>query len=322
VPEVRADIARHYDNIHAMDARVGKILAELEADGLAGNTIVIWTSDHGDGLPRAKRELLDAGLRVPMLVVLPSQYRPREWRVGETDSRLVSFVDLAPTLLALAGLPGQDRHHGVNFLSSQREYVYASRDRIDEVADRQRAVRDGRYKYIRSWYPEVPGGHELAYRDNLDMVRAMRSLFQAGKLNAAQSRWFLPVGKEQLYDLETDPDELENLASDPDAAKVKARLKQALASWLARVGDTGEIPEVELRAQLLSDGEIRVTPPPEVRLRDSMLFVRASDGASVGYRVPDGKWRLYLEPVPVTGAIEVKAVRYGWRESQVVSISP
>lgn len=324
LPAVRGDLARHYDNIHAMDARVGRILAELDADGLTERTIVLWTSDHGDGLPRAKRELKDAGIHVPLLLALPKALAPPDWPDTGTDDRLVSFVDLAPTVLRWAGVELPDALHGEDLLNSSRRYVYAARDRIDTVMDRQRAVRDARYKYIRSWYPQVPGGHALDYRDNLAMVRAMRRAFEAGELSEDAARWFLPAGEEQLYDLLEDPHEIDNRIADPALAEVRQRLRNELIDWLIRVGDSAIHPEAELRRSLLVDGEIPRTPAPEVRLDGERLRIDAIPGASIGYQrvgpdgSADGRWRLYTEPVAMAGAVRVKAVRYGWRESEVV----
>ncbi len=195
-PTVREDLARHYNNISYMDEEVGRILDQLEADDLADTTIVIWTTDHGDGLPRAKRELYDSGIKVPMIIRWPEKYRPTHLKPGEVDKRLVSFVDFAPMILKLAGVPLPDYLQGRDFTDSAlapREYVFASRDRIDEVPDRQRAVRDARFKYIRSWHPDLAGGHELRFRDNINMVREMRAMRASGQLNDAQSQWFEPV---------------------------------------------------------------------------------------------------------------------------------
>ena len=124
-PEVRQDMARHYDNIHAMDDRVGEIVDELRKDGLLDNTVVIWTTDHGDGLPRSKRELYDTGTNVPMIVRFPDRQR-----AGEVDARLVSFVDLAPTILSMAGVEPREYHRGINFLLQNRDYAFASKDAI------------------------------------------------------------------------------------------------------------------------------------------------------------------------------------------------
>jgi arylsulfatase A-like enzyme len=116
LPEVRGDIARHYNNIRTMDRRVGELLAALEEDGLADDTIVIWTADHGDGLPRAKRELFDSGIRVPMIVRWPEKYRPSGIEPGDLDHRLISFVDLAPQILDWAGVAPPESIQGRPFL--------------------------------------------------------------------------------------------------------------------------------------------------------------------------------------------------------------
>ena len=179
-----------------MDKRVGRILKDLAADNLEKNTVIIWTSDHGDGLPRAKRELYDSGINVPMIIA------GNQNQSSAPDHQMISFVDLAPTILDLADVEKSDWHHGRNFLSNnsqKRKYIFASRDRIDEVYDRQRAVRDKRYKYIRSFNESVPGGHALAYRDNLEITRSWREAHKKGLTTAIQSEWFKPFGREKLF---------------------------------------------------------------------------------------------------------------------------
>ena len=319
LPEIRADLARHYDNIHAMDRRIGEILRALREDGLANTTLVIWTSDHGDGLPRAKRELYDSGIRVPMLVQQPGQ------TTATTQDRLISFVDLAPTLYRIAGGKNPPAYwHGNDFLgtdSHARNYIYASRDRIDEVVDRQRAVRDERFKYIRSYYPQVPGGHALDYRDNLDMVRAWRSAFAAGNLDPIQARWFEPAGHEQLYDLHNDPYEVANLAEDPNYQDTLLRLRKQLDIFLSRVGDTSQISEADLRKQFLAEGELPSTPPPTASWRNNQLHLSSPIGASIGYRLNNKQpWQLYTGPLKHS-AVQAKSIRYGWQESPTVQLS-
>ena len=204
---VRKDIARQYNNIYTMDQKVGEILAELEQDGLADNTIVIWTTDHGDGFPRAKRELYDSGLKVPMVIRWPAAYRPVEFAQGSIDRRLISFVDMAPTLLKMAGAEQPTYVHGASFYEpenyeaeeeAKRKYIYASRDRMDAFHDRQRAVRDKRFKYIRNYYPEKTGYQKLSFRENVDMMRELGDLFAQGALNDIQQRWFLPRGSRRV----------------------------------------------------------------------------------------------------------------------------
>ncbi len=319
-PAVRADIARHYNNIYQMDKQVGEILGQLETDGLAENTVVIWTTDHGDGLPRAKRELYDSGLRVPMIIRWPKKFRPRDSESGGVDERLISFVDIGPTILRMAGVKVPDNMHGRDFRSSERDYIYASRDRINEVADRQRAVRDKRYKYIRSWHPEQPGGHRLAYRDILESVRDMRQRYEEGELSKAQQLWFEAPGSERLFDLENDPYELHDIAGLPGYASVLLRMRGAMDDWLRSIEDLSDIPEDDMVERFWPSGHQPKTPMPKFRIEGEHVAIEPStSGASVGFRIDDGPWKLYTQPIPLREDQELttKAVRYGWRESDV-----
>ena len=326
-PTVRADVARHYNNIAYMDAEIGEILAQLEADGLADSTVVIWTTDHGDGLPRAKRELYDSGIRVPMVIRWPEKYRPEGVLPGSVDSRLISFVDFAPTILNLAGVAPPEYLHGQDIVSSQsdpRRYVFASRDRIDEVPDRQRAVRDERFKYIRSWHPDLPQGHHLVFRDNIAMVREMRAMYEAGQLDTAQSLWFQAPGTEQLYDLAKDPFELDNLAGNPAYEAELQRLRDALDRHLEEVGDWSNESESAMVARFAPGGERPVTAAPGMAMAGNKLVLEATEpGSSLGYSIDGGHWQLYTGPVPLSAGakVEARAVRYGWKESPVVSAS-
>jgi arylsulfatase A-like enzyme len=325
---VRTDIARHYNNIAYMDAQVGVILQQLEAAGLADSTIVIWTTDHGDGLPRAKRELFDSGIKVPMIIRWPEAFRPAGVQPGALDERLISFVDLAPTILSLAGVQVPAHMHGRPFATTSamtsaapNTYIYAARDRIDELMDRQRAVRDTRYKYIRSWYPEVAGGTELEFRNNIAMVREMRALFDAGELNTVQRQWYEPPGEERLFDLQHDPFEINDVSRDPQYQGELQRMRAALDAWLAQVGDWSEEPESAMVARFEPNGERQVTPAPTLSVRESLLVITpAASGHSLEYRIDGGNWQLYTGPVSVESEniIEARAVRYGWEESEIV----
>ena len=323
---VRRDLARHYNNIAYMDAEVGKILEQLEQDGLADSTIVIWTTDHGDGLPRAKRDLFDSGIKVPMIIRWPAAHRPEGLAPGSLDTRLISFVDLAPTILALAGVEVPEYMQGRYFLSPEgvpRDFIYASRDRIDNIMDRQRAVRDRRFKYIRSWYPDQPEGARLAYRDNVDMVREMRRLYGEGKLDDVQGLWFEPPGEERLFDLEGDPYEIHNLSNNPDYAGELQRMRNALAEWQAKVGDWSEESEHDMVSRFQQGGERQQTQPPQVSVRDLRVFIEpATPGSSLEYRLDGGSWHLYTVPFDAGSAekIEARAVRYGWRQSDIVGV--
>jgi arylsulfatase A-like enzyme len=337
-PTVRATLARHYDNIHRMDEQVGEIRRRLREDGLADSTILIWTSDHGDGLPRAKRELYDSGIRVPLIVYWPEALRPADVEPGSTDEQLVSFVDLAPTILGLAGVEAPDTMVGRVFTGSSpssppRSYVYAAKDRIDEVEGRERAVRDARFKYIRNFHAGEPGARRVKFRDHLAMMEELWSLHAEGRLEEAAARWFAPRPAEELYDTLNDPHEIHDLASDPAHARVLGRLRGALDAWLERTSDLGASPEDEMAERFWPGGAQPATQPPRIELSPSgegrarVTLKPGTPGASIGYRVRPATgarseaWRVYAGPFEAQSysRIEAKAVRYGWSESMLVS---
>jgi N-sulfoglucosamine sulfohydrolase len=328
VATVRVDIARHYNNIALMDRQVGEVLDRLERDGLADNTIVIWTTDHGDGLPRAKREVFDSGIKVPMIIRWPARYRPAHLEPGQIDERMISFVDLAPTILALAGVEAPDYLPGQNYLDPSvppRQYIFASRDRMDAVVDRQRAVRDQRYKYIRSWHPEQPGGHRLAYRDNITMMQTLWQMLEDDQLNSDQRRWFEPPGEEQLYDIQADPFELNNLAESSAHRPTLNRMRAALAEWQQNNRDWSEQSEAVMVAAFWPEGEQPITASPSFSRHEAQLTIQSETvGASLGYRRNGGDWQLYNGPITVipSDKIEARAVRYGWKESELVVLRP
>lgn len=250
---VRALWSRYYNIITAMDQQVGDLLSELEADGLMENTIIFFYSDHGAGLPRHKRWLYDSGLQVPLIVKAPKKYQHLlPISAGSKTDELVSFIDLPPTLLQLAHLPIPDYMQGRAFLgenlSPQRTYTYAGRDRMDERYDMQRAVRSKRYKYIRYYEPYKPFCQYMNTPEKGAIMQAIRqaaaanSLPEAGTHIVASSK---PA--EELFDLQTDPWELNNLAEDPKYATQLEEMRKAHADWSDETKDTGLIPETILR---------------------------------------------------------------------------
>jgi arylsulfatase A-like enzyme len=325
-PEVRSDIARHYNNIYTMDLRVGELLAELERDGLADDTIVIWSTDHGDGLPRAKREIFDSGIRVPMIIRWPDRFRPIDAEPGRLDHRLISFVDLAPQILELAGVAIPDVMDGRPFIDTPpRKYVFAAKDRMDEVSDRQRAVRDDRYKYIRNYAPGSVAAQPLAFRENLLIMRSLWTAWKEGGLDASQRRWFEGRPEEELYDLVADPHELVNLAESADHAETLVRLRGALEAWQTNVADLATEPEALMAERMWPGGKSPVTARPSTtRIGDELRITCTSEGASIGYRInDDDAWQLYTDPIHITKSvtrIDAKAVRYGWAESDAIRV--
>lgn len=257
-PLVRRDLARNLDLIAALDRQVGAVLAELEADGLTEETIVFFFSDHGDGLPRSKRWVYDSGLRVPMIVRIPEKWRIAGQGVPATvDSQLISFVDLAPSMLNLAGLEIPANLPGRPFLGQnlppQRSFAFAFRDRTDESFDTIRAVRDGRYKYIRNYRPwEIPL-QQISYSESVATASELRRLAATRELPAGAAHLLGP-GKvyEELYDLHSDPHEVNNLINHPSLMERQRLLSEALDAWMLEIRDLGVLPEGLLHRQLQS----------------------------------------------------------------------
>lgn len=252
-PAVREEWARYHDLISAMDHQVAAILKQLEEDGLADDTIVVFASDHGAGLPRAKQFVYEAGLRVPLIVHVPEkwqQLRPTE--AGRAETRMVSLLDLPPSMLSLLGLPIPREMEGVAFLGPQaaapRTHVHAIRDRMDERVDMTRTVSDGRFKYHRNYLPHLPHYPPLTYMDLLATAKDFRRLAAAGQLSPGLAFFMAPTKPlEELYDLRDDPDELRNLSADPAQAATLVRLREEHFNWVRRTRDTGLIPEQMLR---------------------------------------------------------------------------
>jgi hypothetical protein len=207
-----------------------------------------------------------------------------------------------------------------------RRYVYASKDRMNAVPDRRRAVRDARFKYIRNDHVGEPGARPQPWRDVQNGMRAMWTLHAAGRLTGPAALWFEPRLREELYDTRSDPYELANLADDPAHASELGRLRDALDTWLDRTWDCATIPEAELRERSWPGGVEPVTPPPVILLDHTRVTLETTEpGASLGYRRIGGggdtRWQLYNAPFHARAGerIEAKAVRYGWAESAVVS---
>ena len=324
-PAIRRDIAQHYNNIFAMDQTVGKLLRQLEQDGLADNTIVIWTTDHGDGLPRAKREIYDSGIKVPLIVHWPKSLKPAGLNPGSIDKKLVSFVDIGPSVLTIAAIPVPDYMHGsaqlVPNASPERDYIYAAKDRLDGFNFRERGVRDGQFKYINNLLPNMPGAQHIAYRDKLATMQVLWQQFAAGKLNAAQRFWFQPRPAEELYDIVADPHEINNLVDSAAHAATLARMRSALLDWRGSIIDYSETAELEMAKDFWPNGDQPVTQAPDISINiaGTASLAPAAVNDSVGYRVNGGAWKLYSKPLslPKNAILEAKSVRYGWAESRL-----
>lgn len=257
-PEVRQDWAQYYDKMTEMDTIAGKHLQELTDAGLADDTIIFYYGDHGPGMPRSKRWPYDSGLHVPLIVHIPPKLRnlaPNGYQPGGKTDRLVSFVDLAPTLLSLIGVQPPEYLQGRAFMgrfeAAPNEYLHGFRGRMDERYDMVRTIRDQRYVYVRNYMPHLPYGQHVAYMFQTPTTRVWKRLFDAGKLTAAQARFWQTKPPEELYDLSNDADEVNNLA-DSDLPAHRAaieRLRRAHEDHAVRIRDVGFLPEAEIHTR-------------------------------------------------------------------------
>jgi arylsulfatase A-like enzyme len=267
LPEVREDWAQYYDKVSEADADAGKRLRELEEAGLADDTIVFYYADHGSGMPRSKRWPCNSGLHVPMVVYFPDKFlhlAPKEYRKGQTggtveatisqSDRLVSFVDLAPTLLSIVGVKPPEWMQGHAFAgiyqTEPQPFIFGERGRMDERMDLVRSVTDGRYVYLRNYYPHVSQGQRVAYQFETPTTKVWRAAFDAGKTNDAQSIfWREPKAPEELYDLQNDRDEVNNLAGSAEHRSILEKLRKAQRDHLVAIRDVCFLPEIELHSR-------------------------------------------------------------------------
>jgi hypothetical protein len=276
-----------------------------------------------------KRWVYDSGIRVPLIVRFPDGRG-----AGTTNDDLVSFVDFAPTVLSLAGVPVPDHMQGQPFLGSAkappRQYIYAARDRMDPAPETIRAVRDHRFKYVRNYRPDLPYIGFIPYRDRSGIMQEIHRLIAEDALGPDQWQfWSRKKPLEELYDTEADPHEIHNLAGQPEHAEKLAELREAHLRWTEETGDLGHISEEQLIWTLWPPDGVQPTTADPVIASETRTggrhLVRVScesPGASIVYRLEEeGRWRLYVEPfeVPTGATVWSQANRLGWKHSAVVS---
>ncbi len=258
--ESRRDWAQYHDKITEMDGMAGKVLEQLREDGLADETIVFYWADHGPGMPRSKRWTYNSGLNVPMILYVPEVFRelrPAEYTRPGGSRRLVSFVDLAPTVLSLAGIEPPDHFQGHAFAgrfeTPPQPYSYAFRGRMDERYDMVRSVRNERFIYIRNFMPHRIYGQYIQYMFQTPTTAVWHRLFGEGKLSPPRTHFWESKPPEELYDLDEDPDETRNLAGSPAHRAVLARMRAARHEWSLSIRDLGFLPESAIHSRSGSD---------------------------------------------------------------------
>ena len=250
-PIVRKTVARFHDCVTAMDKEVGDILKQLEKDGLSENTIVFFFSDHGSGMPRHKRALLDSGMHVPLLIRFPEKWKKyAPCKSGSTTDRMVAFVDFAPTVLSLSRSPIPHYMQGKPFLGPDevkpRTYAFGHRDRVDEVRDLARSVRSKKYLYIRNYMPHLGYNQPTAWPDLGEIRHEFYRLADPKKMTPPQWHFAGPTRSvEELYDCDKDPQNLQNLSGSTSHKKIVDRLRRELNNHLKESRDLGFLPEYE-----------------------------------------------------------------------------
>ena len=327
---VRNDVARNYSNIELLDKMVGDLIKELKSDGLLDNTYVFFFSDHGGPLPRGKRSHYESGLKVPMIIRNP--YDKSKKYIND----LVSFVDLAPTMLSLAKINIPDHFQGNTFMqdeniNSKRDYIFGSGDRFDETYDRVRSVISKEYVYVKNYHKDRPAYKDVLYRKNIDMTNEMLKLNEEDKLNADQKYWFRESkSNEEFYIKSEDPYSLRNVISDSKNRHEIKKHREALKSWQKRINDIGEESEKRHLEHMWPNGIQPKTQKPELAFKGNIATVTSKTiGSSNAYIISDidfqpsldDGWQLYHKPVIVNkGYIYVISTRLGFEDSDIIKI--
>ena len=287
-PIVREDWKRNYELITAMDAWAGEKINELKEAGLYEDTVVFFWSDHGVGLPRAKRWLYDSGTHIPLVVRVPRKLQTDgQSKSGTIDDRLISTIDFGPTVLNLAGVEIPKHMQGQPFLGKnlppQRDYIYGARDRMDERYDIIRSVRNKRYRYIRNYEPLKTFYQYMNTPEKGATMKEIRRIHAEGKLPPA-AKLFMADRKsvEELYDLHNDPHEINNLAGKAEYRPLLERMRKAHLKWVQDTKDLGLIPESEMMdREARYDNRYAILRQPggdELNKRLGAIAAQASEG--------------------------------------------
>lgn len=271
-PEIRKEHSRIYNALSLTDKKMGEVLSRLEKEGLMDSTIIFVFSDHGEGMPRGKTNGIGLGYRVPFIAWFPEMYKHLSpWGAGTGCNELVSFLDLAPSMLSLSGTTIPEYMKGRPILGAQRkpdnEYLYMNNDKADNSVNLSRSVTDGRYIYTKVFTPYVPENRWIKYFDFSTIEHLMHKYKEDGMLNEMQARTYKPRSFEYLYDIHSDSWEVQNLAYLPEQEEVKKKLSKALDKKLLLLKDVHFIPEMHLKELMERDS---TTP---YGIRESMSLV-------------------------------------------------
>ena len=245
----REEWARYLNSVTGTDVRIGWILEKLKADGVFDDTVVIFFGDNGRLEARGIHWCFDSGIHVPMVVHWAKNFAsPKHYAAGKVDERVISLMDLTATTLTIAGVDIPGSMQSRPFLGDQvgppRTYAFSARDRIDETEVRQRSVRGKRYHYIRNFTPGAGFASLNRYKEKCFLVKPlMRQMLAAGTLTGPPADLMKPFPEEMLYDTQSDPYEIKNLANSKEHRDVLIRMRTALDVWMVETRDRGEFTE-------------------------------------------------------------------------------
>lgn len=249
----RHALAVNYSNLVEMDRQMGEIISKLKQQDLYDNSYIFFYSDHGGPFPRHKRAIYETGTKVPLIIKFPNSFMAKE----KNNYQMLNFIDFAPTILSIIGLDIPEIYQGKAFLGaeksrSERKYIFSASDRFDEHPDRIRAVKSKKYKYIRNYNIDKPHALNVAYRNQMALMKNLNLLNESNLLSDKQKIWFqVPKSNEEFYDLQNDPFELNNLIEEKKFSKEINDLRLQLDNWMYKINDLGDISEKEL-AQILT----------------------------------------------------------------------
>lgn len=289
---IKNDFITNYKNIEKLDKQVGEIINQLKEDGLYESTVIFFFSDHGGPFPRYKRSIYDTGLKCPLII---------KWTKPRSEPRnhqMISFIDLAPTILELTKTVTNHKMEGVSFYNqNNRDYIFASTDRFDEYTDRRRCVRNKEFKLIINCDTKSSIMKPVSYRQNMKTMRILDSLNNLKKNTISMENWYKKTKpKYELYDIVNDPYELNNLYTNKDYDSVFYDLKKKLDNWIDD-SDYGNMIESKMLKEMWTNGKKPELKEPSILTKNNgVQIIPNNENSSIGWRAQTNKkWNIYKD---------------------------
>ena len=289
---IKNDFVTNYKNIEKLDEQVGEIINQLKEDGLYKNTAIFFFSDHGGPFPRYKRSIYDSGLKCPLII------KWTETKKEIRNNQMISFIDLAPTILELTKSEINYKMEGVSFYNqNNRDYIFAATDRFDEYTDKRRCVRNKGFKLIINCDTNSSTMKPVSYRQNMKTMRILDSLNDLKKNTISMDSWYKKTKpKYELYNIVNDPNELNNLYTNKDYDSVFYELKNKLNNWIDE-SDYGNLTEKQILEEMWPNGVKPKLKEPSIIQKDNGInIISNNNNSSIGWRNDKTEnWKIYLK---------------------------